>query len=198
MECIKIGKDRLYISDDIYCSTDGPLVGNKDEMHTPSIPILKAVEAAGNNILRKWNQVISFTSDHTANYIVNNIIFPVVFSLAIGKRSTFERVIESYGKSHGLNGRTFLYAHGSYDDPWTFLDGKEQVNMQDWIDSVDGTTAAIEIASCNPMDREVTAKKSIVMHPRTIMHAFPDFLLARNYRLFIPGTGYINNVKHST
>lgn len=93
---------------------------------------------------------------------------------------------------HGLEGVAILEAHGGGKDIWLYQDGIYRIPVQDWIDDNDGKYAALLIKACNLRASEVSSKRSLVIHPRTIFNE-ADMLGGRlRLRMYTPEKGYLS------
>ncbi len=118
------------------------------------------------------------------------------------KRRLFRELIMAYSQQTGLEGYIFLEAHGitlvkdgteetSREYPWFFEDGKTVIELQEWINQIDGRKGVIYIGCCNPRNNNITSNVSIIVHPNTSV-SLANLLSRRSFaRLYMPNNGYL-------
>lgn len=85
-----------------------------------------------------------------------------------------------------------LVAHGGDDGKkWHYYDGANWQLMQDWIDQFDGRYSPLMVYSCNPMNREIEAHESVVIHPKKEFNLITAAYLSNVMRVFVPNEGYV-------
>ena len=113
------------------------------------------------------------------------------------RRRLFREAIEANASVHCLEGCILLEAHGNAPNgEWFFRDGKRRYNMQNWIDNLDGSAAALLLNSCNRKDVEVQSKKSVVIHSRKETSNLELWRGKSTLRIYVPGEGYLDS-QHS-
>ena len=116
------------------------------------------------------------------------------------KRKLVKKLLENYSKKTDLEGFIMLDAHGTESNPWTFKDGYKDLDVQNWIDKIDGNSLAILLYICNPKNLPITSKKSIVIHSNKNilldkLGFFPldGFINGKNIRIYFPNNGYLDS-----
>ncbi len=110
------------------------------------------------------------------------------------KRVMVRELLEVWQNRTGLNGAVILEAHGGFqDEQWVYYENDQPARtIQEWVDEMDGTTAALMITSCNPMGSEVASQQSLVMHAGRLAGSFPAMVHTPGLiRLYVPNQGYL-------
>ncbi len=111
----------------------------------------------------------------------------------MGMKRSFGNLIGAYGAFRQTDGIYALFAHGNnYRNNWIYWDGTKNFPVQDWVDSVDGRSAAIFLFCCNPLNNTVASHESIVVHSTKAARHF-NYLIGANLRLYFPGEGYLDD-----
>ncbi len=84
---------------------------------------------------------------------------------------TNEKIVVLRANSSRGRGKSFYY-----------LDGKQKLKVQDWVNENDGKGSTLVVLADNPDRREVHSQKSVIVHP---------VLDYDNPRLFVPQVGYV-------
>ncbi len=109
------------------------------------------------------------------------------------RRRLFRKLLQEYSARTGLKGYALLNAHGGpKNNRWRFWDGKSTVDVQDWINAMDGKYLALFLKCCNRKNQEVESDASIVLHPHS---KISELALMQGYnpRLHFPGEGYLES-----
>ncbi|HLF54688.1 MAG TPA: hypothetical protein VI612_03130 [Candidatus Nanoarchaeia archaeon] len=107
------------------------------------------------------------------------------------RRRLFRELLREYSESTGLKGYALLNAHGGpKNNRWQFWDGKSTVDVQDWINEMDGKYLAIFLKCCNRKNQDVESDASIVLHPHSKISQL-QLMLGYSPRLHFPGEGYL-------
>lgn len=108
------------------------------------------------------------------------------------KRKTFSSLLDAYHRFTGLSGLAVLEAHGGQENGrWQYRDGNLERSIQSWIDSIDGACLGVLVFACNPQDAEISATKSIVIHPRHSLTRIQLHQWKKPLRIFVPEAGYL-------
>lgn len=109
------------------------------------------------------------------------------------KRSLFKELLELYGQRYNLQGYIILHAHSAKRGRrWMFANGGRGRIMQNWIDQMDGQALAIFLGCCNPKNRDISSKISVIIHPNDSINMM-DLTRGGNLRIYVPGEGYLEN-----
>ena len=110
------------------------------------------------------------------------------------RRPLIRQLVKAYGEKHEKREIHRLNAHGGvYKKRWSFVDGKKRYDLQEWITKHERNASALLIEVCNPENLEITAQKTIVIHPQRCLSRI-DLIRGRNrerLRVYVPEHGYV-------
>lgn len=80
--------------------------------------------------------------------------------------SEFWTYIKIFAQKKKLPPIAVLAAHGSQKNgEWLFMDGKKEINVQKWLDALDGKFASLACYVCNPEAAIVHTRNSLLLLP---------------------------------
>lgn len=109
------------------------------------------------------------------------------------RRKMFRELLKVWPVATGLEGYAILDAHGGHiDGQWVYHEGDRILGtIQSWIDSLDGSLAALMILACNPQKDTVTSQSSLVFHSNSAEMLPIMALHSEVISLYVPGVGYV-------
>lgn|SRR3989344_888177 len=113
------------------------------------------------------------------------------------RRRLFREVIDKHGKESGLSGWAMLEADAKRENgEWVYGDGMRRLNVQNWVNKLDGKFVVLYLKICNPKaESTIETEKSVVIHPGRIINA-TDLLWGKaDLRLYLPGEGYLDTYR---
>ncbi|MBI4058278.1 hypothetical protein HY408_00755 [Candidatus Gottesmanbacteria bacterium] len=111
------------------------------------------------------------------------------------KRKLFREMLDVWQSAIGVTGYAILAAHGDFDGQWVYYENDFRMGtVQEWVDKMDGSVAALMVTCCNPEECEIVSRKSLVLHPGRLARSFPEMVHTPGLiRLFVPPIGYVEN-----
>lgn len=112
-------------------------------------------------------------------------------------RAGYRSYINEWEAKTDIRGIAIIETHGDFrNGEWVLLDGQRNFTAQEWINQNDGKYSALVIHACNPVNSEIFAKKSLVLHANRNFSLWSgETFAAPLVRLFVPNKGYVKSVK---